>query len=147
MTEDLVTRLRSWMTGLNRSNPPGHELAFVATDAAEAADEIERLWAERDALMGKAADEIERLRAERDALRALLAEASERLPDWFDSADGLHCRIKKAIHATLTLLHETEDKCIALRAALKMIATHETGQCDNGYSPEWVAKETLKKIQ
>ena len=99
MSDDIVTRLRSFV-GVHPFPEKGKSIS--ASDLVEAADEIERLRAERDEAINEVSllrstvtdrnIEIERLRSERDeARREILLWVKERC-SWSELSDEIKKR-------------------------------------------------------
>ena len=83
-----------------------------------------------------------------------LAEAREELSEWrtLRSWGGTPQIIDDFIKGQQSRIHAAQDaekQRDTLADALEMVTTHTyaDGQCDNGYSPQYVAKQTLSAVK
>jgi Asp-tRNA(Asn)/Glu-tRNA(Gln) amidotransferase A subunit family amidase len=88
------------------------------------------------------------------SLERELAEASQELNEWktLQSWGGTPQIVDEFIKGQQSRIHAAQDAEMqrdTLAEALGMIATHNhaDGQCDNGYSPQYIAKQALAAVK
>jgi chromosome segregation ATPase len=96
--------------------------------------------------------ELAEARKERDAYKVNMEVARETcdiLQDEIAESEKMRKQLAYAHVFAVERAQQYEDQRDALVEALEMVATHTyvDGQCDNGYSPQYVAKQALAAVE
>ena len=118
--------------------------------------EFSELVTSHDSPTAKRIEQLERELAEMDSKNSLLWQSIQagskeqtRLKNELAEAREKYCQAMNDYETAVLREHKMQEQRDMLAKALEMVTTHNPvdNQCDNGYSPRYVAKQALAAVK